>query len=756
MGNIQKLAFQLAINYYNVSVVGKNLGVNDSNSENLGKIFNKDNLPSGEDLKFTRNILIVGAGASISTYDFILTSTKLIEAVYTNLRVSELFKVSSVLWRKFTEEASKITSNPRFGGDYSEKEFKRVVKTLEFEDNMSLLISIFNKKIVSEEIENCLMSYPYTSDIVNYLPSLFYETVAHLFKHRFIDVIINLNFDELLDNAIKDEMGETDYAFISDESERFSLNKIFDRNRLRMPIYVKPHGTFKSRYSLKFTNEDYLNTNSNTKDLLDAIFKGYIGNDKNYVNTFNISFAGYRLNDIDIREYLFQQLLNGKEVSYFVFDIQTKSVKKRFVDEFDAWVKKNKDIHPTDASSIKRKLSTSFSYFSCDLSNYVKPETDERGLGLWFKELYEEMQKLFRLPYRPNNLTRHNLLTEIFPRENIIHQIRDILNHPESFYLNKAIFYAIYDFVKFKGRVPINVLTSDRAGSYQQLYFEQMRTKDGDALESETNLIGEIQDIFADFSIKVDNLYVYSEKLLVTKDHKEEVLKLASRKLLDLRNRYPRNRAKKIREQLHETLDLYVYSRRVNEINAIYNDTKHGRFLPFNSENIIITNLELTLRLFEYATNKRWDKLLMIDDTGKPLFNLCKEAKYIDDPKNCYLTEIVKQNKEIQLIHAVKEGELNAKDKNDFDVNTIAIISQIFEDHKKDKNFTSIPVKDVYQMHKMAIFLEKEVPIFGIYFFKPSIKVRINPVFFDTRFKNKDNSLENLKTMIELFNLSKQ
>ena len=42
---------------------------------------------------------------------------------------------------------------------------------------------------------------------VRYYPGLAYEILAHLMKHGFIDAIINFNFDEVLDQAIEDELG---------------------------------------------------------------------------------------------------------------------------------------------------------------------------------------------------------------------------------------------------------------------------------------------------------------------------------------------------------------------------------------------------------------------------------------------------------------------------------------------------------------------------------------------------------------------
>lgn len=38
-----------------------------------------------------------------------------------------------------------------------------------------------------------------------------YELIAHLLKHRFLDAVINMNFDELLDQSLDDEVGVGEY-----------------------------------------------------------------------------------------------------------------------------------------------------------------------------------------------------------------------------------------------------------------------------------------------------------------------------------------------------------------------------------------------------------------------------------------------------------------------------------------------------------------------------------------------------------------
>ena len=92
-----------------------------------------------------------------------------------------------------------------------------------------------------------------------FYPSLSSELLAHLLKHRFIDAVINFNFDETLDQAIDDEVGPSNYLHVlTDRDVPDNLDDLRNRDgRLTRPLYIKPHGTASSRSTLRFTDEDY-------------------------------------------------------------------------------------------------------------------------------------------------------------------------------------------------------------------------------------------------------------------------------------------------------------------------------------------------------------------------------------------------------------------------------------------------------------------------------------------------------------------
>jgi hypothetical protein len=85
---------------------------------------------------------------------------------------------------------------------------------------------------------------------------LSYELLAHLLKHRFLDAIISMNFDELLDQSLDDELGIGEYARIVSDRDCVNVNSDVSSADY-IPLYIKLHGTASEPESLRFTRESY-------------------------------------------------------------------------------------------------------------------------------------------------------------------------------------------------------------------------------------------------------------------------------------------------------------------------------------------------------------------------------------------------------------------------------------------------------------------------------------------------------------------
>jgi hypothetical protein len=744
---LEYLARQLALNHYSISVAEGNPDLKNSNFEKdapgLDKIFIKPPTKSSDEYGYSRNILIVGAGASKNTYDFFATSTTATEILNTKIGLKDLLNNDNFK-NKYLEEASKIS-----GHLYSAVEQLK----LGFEDNLQLLSIFFSHEDIVKTLKEAIGNQVFKDDPNNYLSSLPYEIIAHLFKHRYIDVIINLNFDEMLDNAIEDEMGNSTYHRIIDDTDCWPLDDILDEKRLRIPIYVKPHGSFRSLSSMKFMKQHYIVLPTDIRDLLKNIFSGKIDNQtNNNIRRFNIIMLGYGLNDLDVQNIIFNQLCvfsnEGeaiKELNYFVFD-SNPNFQEEFIAKFEKWIEiiePNEEFRKKTTENVKSRVDQNFKIVVCgsDKNAYNQNELNVvNGLGYNFKELYENIRGQFNNEfYAPQPLVRHELLALFFPRN----KFKEGFNHskssitPKEYFKKRAFNAGLFAFIKHRGKVPINTLFSDRTGKYQIKYKKE-------CIESEylgiTEYLQEkMKKIFGENSVKIKESYLVCEafiKLNVWKN--SEKLK----RIIDcfFENSYADASDLIIKngklvnsfDYATELLLNYVYDTRVNEINAIYNDPKHGRFFPFRKESIIVTNLELTWIINKFTFYYDWDKLLIISERGNVLHNLMK--------KNSSNSEI--SNKEIQLLVCSKIDDIYMRDSK-------TTIKGSFENY----NFPNMaPIKridDEMHWHRMAVFLYNGQPRYGIYYFKPSTKIRINPVCFD--YKKDKNDNENLDILMKFF-----
>ena len=100
-------------------------------------------------------------------------------------------------------------------------------------------------------------------------PSLLtYELLAHLLHHRFLDAIISFNFDELLDQAVDDELGPNEFRRVVTERD-------CDPGvpTPPAPLYIKMHGTASEPDSLRFTRERYYWTPKSIIELVEKQFE---------------------------------------------------------------------------------------------------------------------------------------------------------------------------------------------------------------------------------------------------------------------------------------------------------------------------------------------------------------------------------------------------------------------------------------------------------------------------------------------------
>lgn len=721
----------------------------------------------------SRNVLIIGAGASKNCHEkFKLSREILMNLCFKQLKLDSLITSSRKLTLKFREEASKAANHRFAEWNTVDKILENLILKLPFENCLQLFAQFTTKEDLAVSLKRSVIGQDAEESkridalkVFEHLPCLLYEIIAHLFKHRYFDVIINMNFDEMLDNAIEDEMGDSTYFKVVNDADVKRLSQIVDGRRLRIPIYIKPHGTFSSYDSLRFTHDRYLTQPTPLNALFDDIFSGSTEDPKfSDVKRINITTVGYSFSDIDIQTPIFEQYaksyrkLEGyvhrvyhgiEELNFYIFNI-SDDCKQDILNSFERWF--SNEFPKYNLDDAQKKIYTTIRNDLEKSIKVIKPDAKHVDMysgsfGRLFEELYDEIEKSYdkTKPYKPKGVARHKLVTNIFNKKYVedgLITVDAYLNDtPHDFFHKLASFYAIYTLIKFKGHIPLNEITHNRPGKYFSLYLESL-----EGHPDYSKLRHDVKPNMIEYLKRVANNIGCD--IVRTSGYINFVSANGNRKWDDFLPDLFTNIANQITKRsngeipLIEAIDIVkelqkdVMGKNRREINSIYNDKKHGFFSHFKQSCIINTNLEFTYRFFSIASKDDWYKLCMIDNSGKPIYNLYNYSSEAD----CRLTKL--KNREVYLL--TTSDDRSGFDRR-YDVENIDIIEKIKS--ILGDNFRNEMTSLENNVHKMALFLDqKNNPLYGIYFFQPSTKARVNPVFFD-----KISNEHNLKIMLDLF-----
>ncbi|WP_298422639.1 SIR2 family protein [uncultured Kordia sp.] len=826
---MDSLAKALAINHYNLSLSTKNTDDSDFDPSEIKWKRIETILKRGiteDDIGFSRNILIIGAGASKNACSEAYTTDQIVEKLYEKLSVFEMIYGTKKELEKDKEkekEISKIIEQNKKTRPFAEKFFsdafkhinrvrddsmkmKTLLDKIGFEGALKILHEFINK----EDITKCIV------ELLNYryIPNLFYEIIAHMFNHRFIDVIINLNFDEMLDSAIEDEMGDSDWMKITNDASCIKFEKAIVENRLRIPLYIKPHGTISDIDSLLYSVPQYLNLSSSIRDLLKKIFKGTVSHTNELdqgekkIKRFNIIAVGYAFNDTDVFEHVCENILKNYrhrkkdrfETSLYIFNphpieiLQNISEKIDHINDYNQYDKFKKELtYYIDHDRLKKleikilnevndrkkeELKKRYSIQKKQIKKVKKTilklfvaskdVNSMDNINLKFLSLYKNIRDYFNSPFEPALPLRHLFICKIFTQKYLegILKTDPTAKGLEQLLQDRYKVNLLFDLLKFNGEVPINVITHGRTGKYYRLYSEEFldnKNSDKNKLEYIFDLLHhERSGTFKEDSFLVNEEFLKSQKIYesfygnketkhLTVNNKEFYEKFA--KIIgEIIEEYKNSDVNKIFKDV--ILECSIHNKipytGSHEINSKYDDPEYVKFYPFNSENIINTNLSLTWHFYDYSVNnlKDWNKLIMVSYSGSALINLHIKSS---NKENTHLEKIFDKGKTIELYYECEHPVFFEKEDKD-EMTPKSIINFIKNDLSKE-NFTYHNINKIKNFHKMALFLDRDEVKYGIYFFNPPHKNRINPVWFsvveDDKKKGRDFNKKNLKIMKE-------
>ncbi len=494
---LSELAIELSTNYCTASFSEdekQSVVINDIFTEKTVSKLKKTGIPGDKfyvsNIHQHRNILIVGAGATHDSYKCIPLGKKVIDEL-----CKERGYEKELIVREFKQSR-------RLKGE-SERD-------PDFEQMLAVLTQ--EKYYGPTELRKQISKF---ADF-RYCPSLFYEIVAHLFKHSFIDVIINFNFDELLDNVIAEEVGKENYFHILSDGDCVSLDEIMVDGRLKIPVYIKPHGTVRHKSSLRFTKEQYIDIPEQIRVLLKDLIEGN-RQCQPVIDKVNLICVGFNMASIEIMEMLDKYLPGGSKIYHFAYEKNDSRGKPFFLQEvLPSFYERAGDYNLNNTKFEKGQQFHDSIYIRIPVEGFISPEL-LNGFSTPYAEvfsyLWRQIYSHFKDDLQPRSIGRHEIISYLFYNTDfsktsttsdhtpLLNNLNLQIQHEKNvdYFLDRTIVEIALALNRNNGIAELAQLLNDRVGIYFSLYqnafFEKNKKYEGSK---------SIYDLLRQFESKTD------------------------------------------------------------------------------------------------------------------------------------------------------------------------------------------------------------------------------------------------------------
>lgn len=776
---LKELGEELAFNYYSVSFGDRFTGT-DANY--LKDIFKEEALKQYQkDRSKRRNILLIGAGATVASCPYVPTG-----------RVLKLYLEEK--YPDFKEESGDEEN------DFSNFDTERYLSHLHQK------LSDKGKARLRDALNEIYA--------VRYLPTHFYEIVAHMLKHSFFDVVINFNFDELLDESVAEELGKSSHIKVISSADCRDLEDIFIDGRLKTPVYIKILGTASDKSSLRFTHDNHFDIPPDIKNFIRRWLRGDVPSSPDSkperVRT-NIVCVGFDPVRFNFFRFLKDDSLlpNSK---WFHLNYKTRpSFERMGLSQYSI----GKDAEGQNYERWIPMVSWKRNKLK-DKDNFVIPLVDV------FTQLWNiHIRGIFNAPFRPRNIARHEIIADIF-YHSFDHKDRNAFMDVASietkyaemkgyfrsvrYYFERTVVEVGISLCKNKGIIEPEQVIFERIGHFYQKYVD-LFSDPKKAGETWTTVrkpkkpyertLFTLQDIFDLYQLRSD--YHYAGDLLNISKFNEaydyaddscfnlikdlgfsgkqtkmavffddpvnmhllilyrlfknpfqmEVIELLMRRC-DENTSLKNHIFSRLKENMHHLRNSSTY-----DIKSRFDDPEILRFQSVNKSHILHTNLSLSYQFAEkFNYPDTWDVMLMVGERSKFLtnhFNVVGENTH--DNEN-FIQSLMGKKMIILACHeAVSEDvdmpELNARSRHSFEPLKTAFKKKSQIDYENIKYYF-LPYWQHY--YHCVIFLKKregapltnkahfEVPgrnyvwevVRSFYYHKAGFSNQINPVLFPT------------------------
>lgn len=283
-------------------------------------------------------------------------------------------------------------------------------------------------------------------------PSLLtYELLAHLLQHRFLDAIISFNFDELLDQAIDDELGPNEYARVVTERD---CDPVVPTS---VPLYIKMHGSASEPDSLRFTRERYYWTPKSIIELVEQQF------DVEHLVLVNVGFS--------MASFDFQYLLRKPE-QLRIYNLDPQRLKNKVTTEIKKQRAKERE---------RQKVPRPAIYDEATVADFPPP--GKKAGDDFLPTLLETMVDTLRRrcdhqdasPTSWRSTLRHQAVVEFLKDSQT-----GSPNQHAAYLRRRTILEFAFAAARGRGVLSIGSMVDDRCGRYYDLY----QRKAGDLADS--------------------------------------------------------------------------------------------------------------------------------------------------------------------------------------------------------------------------------------------------------------------------------
>jgi hypothetical protein len=623
---LEKLARLLAANYVDTSIS------TDALKYNRGATFKRVFKPASHELMSdppTRNILVVGAGTSTAAFGPEAFPPAKAATCELNRRLE-------------TDETLGLRPNWINARIDEEKDRLRVAYGYtdandDFETNLAILSNVYSPTIIARKLAEMYRE--------RYWPHLTFELIGHMLKHRFIDVVINFNFDELLNQAIDEELGQSDKHYVVSDGDCLDLGSVMVGNRLKVPIHIKPHGTAGHQSTLRFTKEHYFTLPEPMRLFLQKIIDGYVSDDstaKPYAT--NIISVGFGMRSLDLNQIL--RLAVKPEHSISMFHVNT-----------GGWFADN-------VADLPHRTG---------ISNHELIDVDHFGtLHNTLRSLVTAVGTQFQAPYTPRGIARHEIVHKLFFNEDTRRRIpeggagteptADTLLPPHERHQAAAMRRLKSDALYFRARlcteliislaknhrrIDLTSLVDDRVGTY----FDQLRdvSKKVDGDNPEAASLNQVLELFTQAGRPLPlvgierNILTAACERSSSDDYGEWLWKALSTVLAKIGSPELSEHVGRLSSSPEvRALFQALTKSDSRDINPRFQHRQLLLARAPDADDVLHTNLSLTLKLAEIVNGKRdWDVLLAVSEYGSVL------AKCME-----HIPETVRRNKSFFMVVA--------------------------------------------------------------------------------------------------------